>query len=282
MPNWVRNEINVRGTREDLSAMLEFVREGDLAFSFNKLIPMPESLHIVSGSSLKPCMIAYALHLDTPLEDRIGALSRAFHDDILARLGIKSEPKEQQIIKRVSEALDLMQKTAGHVGRDVVFDGSTWPDDTFDSHAKYGKAYYENYKNYGSETWYEWRCDKWGCKWNCCEIEIGDILDEPDVNGLPAKVTITFDTPWSMPEGVLTELIIRFPSLHFEGLWADEDIGSNCGSWAGMDGALTMIMPQTEEASMRFACSIWGYDADEYLADRFGCGNGSENEYPEG
>lgn len=60
----------------------------------------------------------------------------------------------------------------------------------------------------------------WGTKWNACEPQA-----DPDAG------TARFDTAWSCPEGVLVELSKRFPEHDIQVTYADEDIGSNCGTF---------------------------------------------------
>ena len=61
----------------------------------------------------------------------------------------------------------------------------------------------------------------WGTKWNACKST---------ANADEGKTS--FDTAWSCPEGVLVELSKRFPEDVIKVVFADEDIGSNCGTFA--------------------------------------------------
>jgi len=78
----------------------------------------------------------------------------------------------------------------------------------------------ENYRACGYLHGMDWAREKWGTKWNACE-------PEHDEKAGIAK----FDTAWSCPEGVLTELSKRFPEDAIIVTFADGDIGSNCGSF---------------------------------------------------
>ncbi|MFX8075192.1 hypothetical protein ABTK71_19920, partial [Acinetobacter baumannii] len=61
----------------------------------------------------------------------------------------------------------------------------------------------------------------WGTKWNACESSAS-----------PEEGKASFDTAWSRPEGVLRELSKRFPDDVITVTFADEDIGSNCGTFS--------------------------------------------------
>ena len=102
----------------------------------------------------------------------------------------------------------------------------------------------------------------WGTKWNACD-------QSHDV----AQGQATFDTAWSCPKGVLLELSKRFPDESIAIEFADEDIGSNCGSFTLKNGvAITSdIAPawrnQTEEMRAKwkaFAHKVKGTDPADY------------------
>ncbi|WP_252109089.1 MULTISPECIES: hypothetical protein [unclassified Halomonas] len=60
----------------------------------------------------------------------------------------------------------------------------------------------------------------WGTKWNACESQSS-----------PKEGLARFDTAWACPNGVLIEVSKRFPDDVIEVIFADEDIGSNCGKF---------------------------------------------------
>jgi Ferredoxin-like domain in Api92-like protein len=62
--------------------------------------------------------------------------------------------------------------------------------------------------------------DVWGTKWNAF-----NSTADPDAG------TCQFDTAWSCPMGVLVKVSERFPLDTIAVTYADEDIGSNCGTF---------------------------------------------------
>lgn len=50
MPNWVINKVTFTGSKESLKMIKDFVTTEESAFDFQKIIPMPESLNVTSGS----------------------------------------------------------------------------------------------------------------------------------------------------------------------------------------------------------------------------------------
>ena len=76
---------------------------------------------------------------------------------------------------------------------------------------KNGDLFYETYnfpdcKN--DDRWYMWCVDNWDTKWEASEIEFE--CDDSEI------LTVTFDTAWSPPEGVMTKLREKFPDVSFQ------------------------------------------------------------------
>lgn len=105
-----------------------------------------------------------------------------------------------------------------------------------------------NYLKYGFVGWYDWRMENWGTKWNACDSS-----------------EFTFQTAWSTPYEWLEKLAKK---CDFILLFADEDIGSNCGVYIAKDGKLDEYRSYscTDESTI-FAMTLQGYD-EEY-ADGF-------------
>ena len=80
-----------------------------------------------------------------------------------------------------------------------------------------GKQAYQNIQKYGCPTWYEWRIQNWGTKWNASGAEVLDGR-------------LSFLTAWNAPKQILEKLSQMFPSITIHHVWADEDIGYNCGN----------------------------------------------------
>lgn len=98
-------------------------------------------------------------------------------------------------------------------------------------------------KDWGSfPLWYSWRVSRsgWGTKWNAYEV-----TDEDD--------HFKFRTAWSTPDPVIQALSEQFPAYTFYVEYADEDIGSNCGTYTYVNGEL---VGETEE-DRTFALAIW-------------------------
>lgn len=117
-----------------------------------------------------------------------------------------------------------------------------------------GKIAWQNQRLYGATTWYDWSINKWGTKWNACEQVIHPESETP---------TLEFFTAWSAPHPVFEQLAERFPDVEFEHLWADEDIGVNCGQRNYVDGEMDEYIPDDYASARHLALEIWDYEDDE-------------------
>jgi hypothetical protein len=101
----------------------------------------------------------------------------------------------------------------------------------------------------------------WGTKWNACESRV-------DVDAGTAE----FETAWSCPERLLLALSARFPEETIEVTFADEDLGSNCGTFTLKGGAViaSNIAPRwhsmdkaSQERWLAFAREVLGVTETE-------------------
>ena len=123
-------------------------------------------------------------------------------------------------------------------------------------------GFLENYRACGYLHSKDFNRKKWGRKWNAYESTFDSEAG-----------TASFDTAWSCPGPVLTELSKNFPSDEIVVAYADEDIGSNCGTFTLKAGEITRsdIAPswskQSDEDKAKwkaFACEVKGLDLKEY------------------
>lgn len=120
----------------------------------------------------------------------------------------------------------------------------------------------ENYRACGYLHAMDFNRKVWGTKWNACEPEA-----DPDAG------TASFETAWNCPVGVLVELSKRFPAEGIAVTYADEDIGSNCGTFSLLAGEMVASdeapswrdMSEADKAKWRaFACQVKGRDLADY------------------
>ncbi len=107
----------------------------------------------------------------------------------------------------------------------------------------FGRQLQANIKLYGAPTWYEWACENWGTKWNACDPEVD--VDER---------TITFETAWAPPLGIVSALADRFPKIDWKWFYIDGNWQDSVGRFTHEDGLLSAY--EAEYASSE-ACKIF-------------------------
>ena len=127
----------------------------------------------------------------------------------------------------------------------------------------------ELYRDTGYFYWYDAQCYSWGTKWNA--------YDQPENGYSGEEEYIQFDTAWCTPEPIFKALSEKFPDATFKIIFADEDTGSNCGTFSIKNGEVIEenIAPswrdQSEEDKekwTKFAYEVKGWDYEEYLREK--------------
>ena len=136
MPNHVENHISLQGEPETIRSMLEAIKSDKLgvgSVDFNKIIPMPESLNIEAGSRTDRGLKAYRDFIEGY------TAGRSAEDALQALENIPAESEEAFLRRRT----DIRQ--------------DEW---------ELGKTAWNNIRQYGAPTWYDWCIANWGTKWN--------------------------------------------------------------------------------------------------------------------
>lgn len=229
MPNHVTNIIKFNGSPERVKEIFELItneKVGVGSIDFNKIIPMPESLDIESGSRTTKGLKAYRDFVDVLTFD--GA-----NKDV----DLLNIPEEK-------ENIFLEQR------KDI--DIEDW---------KLGRQAYKNILQYGAPTWYEWSISNWGTKWNAYDCV--EYLDDmtPEEYG-----EIEFNTAWSAPHPILDKLASMYPDVEIEHEWSDEDFGYNLGRRTFKDGKeVELYIPDTLKESYEFALKVQGFEFMEEM-----------------
>ena len=151
MPNHIINLISLKGDKQKIAEMLEAIKTEEFGIGsvdFDKVIPMPESLRIESGSKTDKGLRAY--------KDFISVLT---FDGANADMDLLNIPEEK-------ENRFLSMRT--DIKRDE------W---------ELGRQAFRNEKMYGEPTWYDWAIKNWGTKWNSYGY---DYHDRSDITENPA------------------------------------------------------------------------------------------------
>ncbi|ASN71586.1 hypothetical protein 10S8_30 [uncultured Caudovirales phage] len=197
MPNHVENIIKMEGI---INLPLFVEGDGEKSFDFNKIIPMPESLNIESGSSTDENIIYYITERCTiPIQCL--------------------EPEKKNLVKKlIKNMFSPREFTWAEEVFKIVMEKS-YSESEYQKKKRYenGMICLSNYQQYNATTWYDWHCNNWGTKWNAYSYKQRNDNE------------ISFQTAWSNPEPVMLRLSEMYPDATIEHWWADEDTGSNTG-----------------------------------------------------
>lgn len=231
MPNYVTNQLTICAEGEHLQKVLDEIKfDGEKrgSFDFNKVIPMPKSLEVESGSLTGVAISAY---LDKLRESD----SPALEEELKVVSSMGRYRSSHMTEERMANAL----KNSGMAKDELI---------------ALGKRYVDNQREYGAPTWFEWRTKNWGTKWEL----------EPEDTRMSGS-TLEFDTAWSPPEPIVEALSQRFPDIVFTMRWASEDIGYNVGERTYEAGKVTdehIPEPGSSEAC-GMACDIMQVRPDD-------------------
>jgi hypothetical protein len=64
---------------------------------------------------------------------------------------------------------------------------------------------------HGSNNWYDWSIENWGCKWNSGNTQLHS--NKIRVKKGVAVLEFSFDTAWALPEPIYEELAKMYPDL---------------------------------------------------------------------
>ena len=138
MPNHIMNCLRLSGDQERIDELLKSVKGEESVLDFNKIIPMPESLHIECGSRTDRGLKAYKEFI-------------AFYTlDGTEKRDLLNIPKEKE---------EMFLKARPDIQRDE------W---------ELGRAAFQNKQKYGVPTWLEWARQSWGTKWSAYNAELVD------------------------------------------------------------------------------------------------------------
>lgn len=204
MPNWCSIEIS--GFTKAL-AIKYFNGEGK--FDFNKVIPMPKSLDIISGSITDEAIAVYTYRTT-------GKCDRWLFDYVYRKCGTAEELYVAKTVAELESTYKQYRTQA--LSRDV----SQYQDASMRNvYEKYktlralGKQYVENKQKYGYTTWYDWCVNNWGTKWNACDT----VYDAKNK-------LLQFNTAWSVPKPIFVEIARENPNAKLEIVYQleEEDI----------------------------------------------------------
>ena len=248
MPNWVKNRIIAKDYAELKKHLVNENGEVD----FNVAIPMPQDLHIKSGSySYDQQHISWLSKLTA---EKVKKQSPA--DVLMAQYYNKTITQDHFVGVCLLDK-ELVRTVRPINGNKIRGEHKMSKENLHEALDTFFRGYF-NVQRYGWKDWYDWSIENWGTKWNACDVHVDD-----------ENQVIEFETAWSMPDGVLKE-VCKYTPLRVE--YADENMGSNCGIedyYVDEDGNPTYATVMEDSVELAHEC--WGYGSmpvyDEEIQD---------------
>lgn len=267
MPNHVKNIIKLTGAQNEIDYIVNLITKTEevdgetrRVVDFNSLVPMPETLNVVSGGCADECILIYLRDaFDTATVDVVNE-----HLVTIKNYNNKQAWNYQKVdLSKVPSSEELYGKIQILVEKYGPEKDNPFGDNpVFTKHEdviNYGKQIYENIRDYGHKDWYGWRLEHWGTKWNSYSN---------NQDSTPNCVKLKFETAWSIPFDFyvkLYEVIHRdCKSLGCNIRYANEDLGSGIGEIADIVGnsvrALNYLSEYEDDldALEEIAGEIWG------------------------
>ena len=194
MPNWCENNLRIyshcdnKASEEQFQALMKEIgmtEDEEINFSFNHFSPQPPELDVVEGGC----------------NDKALALVQAVD-------GKDNSGLEKYLPYKVEDSeIDNVEDLIIHLSQEKV---SSFQNDKFKdmSMLDYGRILFNNLKVHGYISWYRWRIDNWGTKWDVGEVYVNDHCES-------GYLELQFDTAWSPPTGVLKAMGLKYPELTF-------------------------------------------------------------------
>lgn len=254
MPNHITTKILIGADEETRKAIRVLLDEkydpaDDLStegeFDFEKVLPMPEGLKGLNVGGCKidgvECGVWREETINLNVKEALEAVKTATKDVETEVFTIDYNGVKYELYKWQIDNLHKAEKSG---------------DETFTITKKIALPVgyrAELVANYGTDSWYDWACTNWGTKWNSYDVFWSNTNDWVEIQ-----------TAWSTPHPVITALSKMFPMVSFVCLYADEDLGNNCGVYVCQDGYITMEFEPDENVAYKYATIVKGFDEDEW------------------
>lgn len=170
MPNYCYNSISFDGPD---GALEELLASSDSDVDFERVIPMPASLDEANttGASERLAVMAWLMHgMDEPTVERI----KDAHGD------------EWEMYASQMPSFMTKDDRAAEMVTDAKTKLEAMPPEQYADVYALGARVIDNLRLHGHASWYGWRIDNWGTKWNAMDVE-GDDGDLPGIADMKWK-----------------------------------------------------------------------------------------------
>ena len=129
-------------------------------------------------------------------------------------LEVSADPKNEESLKQFEDFVktSIIENDSDYSGERFTFEGVVPMPKELDIPCRFPQSEEleavekANIEKYGHPNWYEWRCEKWGTKWDAVDTYMNS---EVHID----YVMISFDTAWSYPNAYYKALAKKYPLL---------------------------------------------------------------------
>ena len=256
MPNWVANYITVTGKDADKLIQNYLIKDKEsdkYKFDFNKIIPMPKEVEIISGSITDNCIAVYLSTL--PKQEQSKQFNLIYENAIFPEFINK-----KRYAKSAGEITQIVKDLISYSGMNKGLNEPTFK--TKKDIVDYGKQAIDNIIKYGAMDWYDWSIKNWGTKWNACDT----CYNENSPN------EIWFNTAWNDVRNLILEMSRNHPENTFYYTYSEEQMGYYDGKATIKNGEFLEEIQYTDSSKEAFENSffMWGGEDDFRFNEKTG------------
>jgi len=179
VPNYSESSVDVIGDASEVKQLYE------TKFDFNKIIPMPEPLHIDGNGDETKCA------------------------NCKEWTNLKCDSESYDDSQRICGVCKIRSNIGGRIDGD---DENEWT--SLNEHEK--KVAMEWRDKYGTASWYDWSIKNWGTKWPASEYYDDGLW----MNG--TGFHCEFNTPWDIPYPIFIEASKKWKTITIT-VWAEHE-----------------------------------------------------------
>lgn len=256
MPNWVANYLTIDGKDSDKVLKNYLIKNNEhnwYQFDFNKIIPKPNALDIISGSITDNCISVY---LDSLSNQEAKEKIKLIYDNAIFPQFIKSKNYQKTPIDINKIVKDLIATTNNYnKSNEPAFK-------TKKDIINYGKQAIDNIIQYGALDWYDWSIKNWGTKWNACNTTFNDKFPNE----------VWFNTAWNDVRKLIQEMSKKHPNNTFYYTYSEEQIGYYDGKSTFKNGKILEDIQYTDLSKEAYENSffMWGGENEFHFNDKKG------------
>ena len=258
MPNHIQTNITLYGSTEDIDQFWNLFKVENIEDKLTKTVRK-----IQVDDSTEPPKPKYEIDLNKviPMPSELNIEAEGLHTLLASRYSqdndliaaIQTVPEDVVASLTPANLKEFIASSCPKTSQATISRLETYSEESYGNFCQAIK----NLRKFGYPSWYEWRVENWGTKWNAYQ------------QSRTSANEFSFQTAWSHPSPIIDLLSKMFRSIVFRVKYADEDKGHNLGHYTIQSGVVTYRddFEAGSQAAQRFSCDVWGYEYEQWLAD---------------